>query len=238
VNLLRDVNVISPNQGETSTTAQRWLPRPRHSPPGQHYNHYRTTDVSGGSRSNRSAPPRLRNYARAWRRLRFLRLSVVITTNVRKMVGMAYPARRLSEAGVLYRWWPSRHSIRNTIPEARIHASACSGDTGLLRHHLLHRRRLPHPRDPHYQQFGLGGSLFRKLVDSAVDYQGDGFTTVSSDSPYSSAYAAQPSIRPGGIYPQGVLSTHKLRPSSNNGSYSYDGDQHMLKVIIPIVMVI
>jgi hypothetical protein len=78
----------------------------------------------------------------------------------------------------------------------------------------------------------FGSLLIRRLIIKA-----HGFTTVSSDSPYSSAYAAQPSPARRHL-PARVLSSRKLRPSSNNGSYSYDGDQHMLKVIIPIVMVI
>jgi hypothetical protein len=74
------------------------------------------------------------------------RLNVVITTNVRKMVGdgtltllVLLPAARQSDRSLP--WWPSRRLIRNTIPEARILTHRIRGPR-VPRRHLLHHRRL------------------------------------------------------------------------------------------------
>jgi hypothetical protein len=238
---IEDVNVISPNHKGDPHYRPALAPRPRHLPPGQHYNHYQyppTSPVSRPGGPHPSAPPRLRNYAMR-----------------RGGDGPYSKAQRAEyyqrpEDGGGWNPYPARASSSREAERPQPPLVAESSFDSEHHSRSSHSHASPgappppppppprDPRDPHYQQFyGPGAGASFGSFDSAAgppphfdDQRYYGFPP--PDSPYSSAYAAQPFNSPGGIYPQESFPPPmNYGPPHAYGSYSYDDDdqQHMLR---------
>jgi hypothetical protein len=150
-----------------------------------------------------------------------------------------YPARLLPAGSQTSAtsWSPSRHSTRNTI-QARIRTRRMQGHR-FAPHHLHHRRRASSviliTSSLDLEQVPHSETLIR-LRRSSPHFDDARYYSFLSSSPYSSAYAAQPSVA-GGIYPESPF-LPQTRPSRTYGVVLIDEDDQHAQGLIPIVMVI